>query len=164
MFTPLVGQGVNFLIGGVVVNGPNEFNRVSEELTQLNDLKKANKEVQKSLKSIEDQLDGSSMFNREDINSIKKGFEELRKADDLKLARAAKKIKNKIESLSNNRSYSTCTRRSFSYTPYKLQLTKDSNITDKKPKMLSVFFKIIRETINNNKNDLAKAQLILEEQ
>ena len=99
VFTPLIGKGVNLLIGGRPAVDKTDFDKVAEELRSLESSKKAIDRTAKSLDNFENTLEGSKLFSDADIQNMKKTLHELRKADADKVSRAASKIKNSIDEI-----------------------------------------------------------------
>ena len=106
VLTPLIKRGVNLYTWGQPVSEADVVDTVTKELKDLESTKKQIDAVHKSLKELENTTEESSLFTKSEIDSMKRGFNDLRHADQTKLQDAANKIKHRIDEI-NRRGYCT---------------------------------------------------------
>lgn len=73
VFTPLIGSGVNFIIGGQQVSGTAVYEEITKDLERMENLKKSAKSVSDELAKSESYLN-NNLFSKEDTKSFKQAF------------------------------------------------------------------------------------------
>nr|YP_010164176.1 hypothetical protein K8J96_mgp02 [Metarhizium album]QRK27498.1 hypothetical protein [Metarhizium album] len=97
VFTPLIGNGVYFLVKRQVPEGQSLLDEIKRQTKDLEKFKEQHSAVREIFDQAEKTLDSNStQFNKDDFNDLKKGLNEMRNADDKKLSDMAKDLAKNI--------------------------------------------------------------------
>lgn len=99
VFTPLIGKGVKFMVGGKPVD--NILLEINKNLKEMEDSKRRLEEI-KSLFGRTNGVMDSGDFSKKDIDSIKSAIDEIKEMEDSKLKSCTDKLAKKIREYSSN--------------------------------------------------------------
>jgi alanyl-tRNA synthetase len=98
VFTPLIGKGVRFLVGGKPAD--HLFLEIKQDMKDIEDIKKRLNELGNMFNN--ENLD-SKDFSKKDIDSIKSAVEELNNTEKSKLQSYTSELAKKIKEYSDNK-------------------------------------------------------------
>ena len=104
VFTPLIGNGVKFLVKGKPSDGKILLDEILKQTKDLDKFKQHVTALESDLEYVEKGLENnSSLFSKDDLNSFKKGFKDMKDADNKKLSDMAKVLADNIKNYSEKK-------------------------------------------------------------